>query len=90
MDVRRLGARKEAIYLEALGDRKPLLCSGVQELLETLHKNDVWGLATPCMPMLLSVHSIVSVPLLDVMLSILALWCQLEPGRATRSKQGLA
>lgn len=41
VESRRLATRKEALYVESLGERKPMLCSGVHALLDTLHKNNV-------------------------------------------------
>lgn len=40
-EARRLATRKEALFTEALGERKPMLCSGIHALLDTLHKNNV-------------------------------------------------
>eukprot|EP00891_Asterochloris_glomerata_P007008 jgi/Astpho2/7008/Aster-01862 len=41
MEVRRLAARKEEIYRELLGDRMPLVPSGLQKLMDTLNTHTV-------------------------------------------------
>ena len=41
MEVRRLAARKEEIYRELLGDRMPLVPSGLQKLMDTLNTHMV-------------------------------------------------
>ncbi len=41
MEVRRLTARKEEIYRQLLGDRTPLIPSGVRQLMEVLGKHQV-------------------------------------------------
>lgn len=41
MEVRRLTARKEEIYRQLLGDRTPLVPSGVRQLMEVLGKHQV-------------------------------------------------
>jgi len=38
VEARRLAARKEEILEELLGDRKPMVPSGVEGLLDTLHR----------------------------------------------------
>ena len=48
MEVRRLAARKEEIYRELLGDRTPLVPSGLQKLMDTLNTHKV-GHAHPCL-----------------------------------------
>ena len=48
MEVRRLAARKEEIYRELLGDRTPLVPSGLQKLMDTLNTHKV-GHARPCL-----------------------------------------
>ena len=42
MEVRRLTARKEEIYRQLLGDRTPLIPSGVRQLMEVLGKHQVY------------------------------------------------
>lgn len=41
MEVRRLTARKEEIYRQLLGDRTPLVPSGVRHLMNVLGKHQV-------------------------------------------------
>lgn len=41
MEVRRLTARKEEIYRQLLGDRVPLVPSGVRHLIDVLGKHQV-------------------------------------------------
>jgi len=43
MEVRRLTARKEEIYRQLLGDRTPLIPSGVRHLIEVLGKHQVYS-----------------------------------------------
>ncbi len=43
MEVRRLTARKEEIYRQLLGDRTPLIPSGVRQLMEVLGKHQVFS-----------------------------------------------
>ena len=51
MEVRRLTARKEEIYRQLLGDRTPLVPSGVRHLIDVLGKHQAcishWPIDTP-------------------------------------------
>lgn len=41
MEVRRLTARREHLYLQLLGDRKPVMMPGISKLLDVLQKHNV-------------------------------------------------